>query len=95
MGLSLAVLLAQRHEVTAITTTEAKAEKLNRFIAIEENPFVWITHGECMSDALALKAMIQEKFENLRVEISYVGAVIGAHSGPGTLALFFIGDGRE
>ena len=33
VGLSLAVLLAQKHEVTAITTTEAKAEKLNRFIS--------------------------------------------------------------
>ena len=33
VGLSLAVLLAQKHEVTAITTTEAKAEKLNKFIS--------------------------------------------------------------
>ena len=33
VGLSLAVLLAQKHEVTAITTTEAKAEKLNRFVS--------------------------------------------------------------
>ena len=33
VGLSLAVLLAQRHEVTAITTTDAKAEKLNQFIS--------------------------------------------------------------
>jgi UDPglucose 6-dehydrogenase len=33
VGLSLAALLAQNHEVTAITTTEAKAEKLNRFIS--------------------------------------------------------------
>ena len=33
VGLSLAVLLAQHHEVTAITTTEEKAEKLNRFIS--------------------------------------------------------------
>ena len=33
VGLSLAVLLAQDHEVTAITTTEAKAEKLNQFIS--------------------------------------------------------------
>ena len=33
VGLSLAVLLAQNHEVTAITTTEAKAEKLNNFIS--------------------------------------------------------------
>lgn len=33
VGLSLAVLLAQNHEVTAITTTEAKAEKLNKLIS--------------------------------------------------------------
>ena len=33
VGLSLAVLLAQNHEVTAITTTKAKAEKLNKFIS--------------------------------------------------------------
>ena len=33
VGLSLAVLLAQNHEVTAITTTPAKAEKLNKFIS--------------------------------------------------------------
>ena len=33
VGLSLAVLLAQKHEVTAITTTEAKAEKLNKFFS--------------------------------------------------------------
>ena len=33
VGLSLAVLLAQKHEVTAITTTEAKAEKLNQFVS--------------------------------------------------------------
>ena len=33
VGLSLAVLLAQKHEVTAITTTEKKAEKLNQFIS--------------------------------------------------------------
>ena len=33
VGLSLAVLLAQNHDVTAITTTESKAEKLNRFIS--------------------------------------------------------------
>ena len=33
VGLSLTVLLAQKHEVTTITTTKAKAEKLNEFIS--------------------------------------------------------------
>ena len=38
VGLSLAALLAQNHEVTAITTTEEKAEKLNRFISPLRDP---------------------------------------------------------
>ena len=72
------------------------AEKLSQFINLEENPFIHITHADCLADALALKAMIQEKFPSItQVDISYVGAVIGAHAGPGTLALFFMGDGRE
>ena len=33
VGLSIAILLAQKHDVTAITTTESKAEKLNQFIS--------------------------------------------------------------
>lgn len=42
VGLSLAVLLAQKHEVTAITTTEAKAEKLNKFISpIQDDEIEW------------------------------------------------------
>ncbi len=70
-------------------------EKLETYICPEDNPFIWITHADCMSDALALKNMIAEKYPDIPVSISYVGAVIGAHAGPGTLALFFIGEGRE
>lgn len=45
VGLSLAALLAQKHEVTAITTTEKKADKLNQFFllcAIEHNRKNWL-----------------------------------------------------
>ena len=40
VGLSLAVLLAQKHEVMAITTTEAKAEKLNNWISVASQSFL-------------------------------------------------------
>lgn len=70
-------------------------EKLVQFIDLDATTFVHITQAECMEDAETLKALIQEKYPGMPVNISYVGAVIGAHAGPGTLALFFMGDGRE
>ncbi|MBS6511957.1 MAG: DegV family EDD domain-containing protein, partial [Clostridiales bacterium] len=55
---------------------------------------VFISHGDCPEDAEALKAMILEHFNIDNVLINYVGPVIGAHSGPGTLALFYMGKQR-
>ena len=55
---------------------------------------VYISHGDCLDDAKALAALILER-TGAKVEIiTDVGPVIGAHSGPGTLALFFIGTER-
>ena len=55
---------------------------------------VFISHGDCEEDALTLKKMVEREFSPKRIEINNVGPVIGAHSGPGTLALFFLGDKR-
>ena len=55
---------------------------------------VFISHGDCEEDALTLKAMVEKEFSPKRVEINTIGPVIGAHSGPGTLAIFFLGDKR-
>ncbi|MBR1725025.1 MAG: DegV family protein [Ruminococcus sp.] len=60
-----------------------------------ENKVVAISQGDCMEDAKAAADMMKEIFgKKTEVVISYVGPVIGAHSGPGTLALFFRGDHR-
>lgn len=55
---------------------------------------IFISHGDCEGDAKFLEAKIKEKFPVKTVVINYVSATIGAHSGPGTLALFFVGDVR-
>lgn len=55
---------------------------------------VFISHGDCEEDALTLKKMVEKEFSPKRIEINTIGPVIGAHSGPGTLALFFLGDKR-
>ena len=55
---------------------------------------VFITHGDCLEDAEFLRDKIAEKFEVTDIHINYVDPVIGAHSGPGTLALFFMASHR-
>ena len=55
---------------------------------------IYISHGDCLKDAEALAAIIKNEHGVDTEIITYVGAVIGAHSGPGTLALFFVGKNR-
>lgn len=54
----------------------------------------FISHGDCEDDANALAAMIRERGGNDIQIITNVGTVIGAHSGPGTMALFFLAKQR-
>ena len=68
------------------------AEKLGETI-LPDSP-VFISHGDCIEDAEMLKDILQKEYGKEVQLITYVGSVIGAHSGPGTLALFFIGSER-
>lgn len=58
---------------------------------VEDPSVVFISHGDCEAEAVALGEAIRAKYPVERLEINYVGPVIGNHSGPGTLALFFQG----
>ena len=55
---------------------------------------VFISHGDCLADAEKVAADVKKRFGTKDVVINNVGPVIGAHSGPGTLALFFLGTKR-
>jgi DegV family protein with EDD domain len=57
----------------------------------------YICNSNCRADAEALKAAVEEKFPKLRgkVVITEIGTIIASHSGPGTVAVFFMGDERE
>ena len=55
---------------------------------------VFISHGDCLEDAQMVAEMVKKRFGVDEVYINYVGPVIGAHSGPGTVALFYIGTER-
>ena len=73
---------------------QALAQKVSELGAGYDNSTMFISHGDCREDAEFLASILKEKYGVKDVYINYVGAVIGSHSGPGTLALFFLGSHR-
>ena len=55
---------------------------------------IFISHGDCEADAEFVADEVRRRFGVQDIYINYVGPVIGNHSGPGTLALFFLGSRR-
>ena len=55
---------------------------------------VFISHGDCIDDVKELENTLFERYGVKFDVITDIGAVIGAHAGPGTIALFFIGKNR-
>ena len=60
----------------------------------DKNDIIFISHGDCPEDAQFVADLIKERFGYENFMIDYIGATIGAHSGPGTVALFYMGDHR-
>ena len=59
-----------------------------------EDQWVFISHADCEEDALYLKGLIEKEWGCKNFKINYLDPVIGAHTGPGCLALFFMADKR-
>lgn len=59
-----------------------------------ENDTIFICHADCLEDAQTLEKMLKETYGTKKVFIHYIGAVIGSHTGPGTMAVFFLGEHR-
>lgn len=60
----------------------------------DQNDIVFISHGDCLEDAQFVADQVKARFGIDSFLINYVGSTIGAHSGPGTVALFYMGDYR-
>lgn len=73
---------------------EALAKKMGETALPGKNDTVFICHGDCLEDAQYLEKLVREAYGVKDVLIYYTGAVIGSHSGPGTLALFYLGEHR-
>ena len=73
---------------------DALARKFSELDGGFDNSTVFISHGDCREDAKYLAEKVKAEYGVKEVVIGYVGAVIGSHSGPGTLAFFFLGKHR-
>ena len=70
------------------------ADKLGELGEGYDNETCFVVHGDCEEDAQVLANIIKEKYGVKHVHIGYLGPVIGAHTGPGVLAVFFMGKNR-
>ncbi len=73
---------------------KALVDKMEKTVTEEGKKTVFISHGDCLKDAETVAEMVRQRFGTQDIRINYVGPVIGAHSGPGTLALFYLGTQR-
>lgn len=67
-------------------------EKMGRYR--DSNDIIFISHGDALEDAEFVRNEIKERFGIDSFMINHIGPTIGAHSGPGTIALFFMGESR-
>ena len=73
---------------------DAMAAKVGQTGIDPGNQVFFISHGDCLEDAKYLADSLRRTYHPKDVVIGYVGPVIGSHSSPGTLALFFLGSQR-
>ena len=59
-----------------------------------DNDTIFVVHGDCQEDAEQLAELCRSRYGVKNVQIGYLGPVIGAHTGPGVLAVFFLGKER-
>ncbi len=76
------------------TAIKALADKYTELAVSPESGEYYISHADCLEDAEKLDSILSQRYGKHAEIITYVGPVIGAHCGPGTLALFFVAKNR-
>lgn len=71
------------------------AEKLEKYIVNSQEQTILISHGDCEEDAKIVAEEVAKRVQVKGFYFSNIGPVIGAHSGPGTVAMFFFGKSKE
>ena len=73
---------------------KALVDKMEQTAIDPADQTVFISHGDCLEDAQAVAQMVKDRMGVKEVYLNHIGPVIGAHAGPGTVALFYVGTER-
>jgi len=69
-------------------------ERMEKTVDIKATDTVFIGHCVAKPDAEYVASLVHEKYPDMMIHIDDIGTSVGAHSGPGTIALFFVGSER-
>lgn len=72
----------------------ALVDHMKELQTMGENDPIFICHSDCMSDVEYLISLLKQNFANHEILVNDIGNVIGAHTGAGTIAVFFLGKHR-
>ena len=72
----------------------ALVDKMVELQTLDKDDPVFISHGDCLEDAQMVADLVKERLGVPEVYLNPIGPVIGAHAGPGTVALFYVGTER-
>lgn len=84
-------LVARTKKIGRKQSLIALVEEMEKRINKEECDIIFIAHGDCLEEANYLKQLVEEKTGHKNFMLGEVGPVIGAHTGPDVMTLFFIG----
>ena len=73
---------------------KALVDKMEKTVTEEGRKMVFISHGDCRKDASLVADMVKARLGVQEVRLNHIGPVVGAHAGPGTVALFYLGTQR-
>ena len=91
-GQLVALTKARGRKKSLITIVDHMLESMGQYA--ESNDPICIAHGDALEDAQYLEGLIKEKLPDKEIIINYVSPSIGAHSGPGTIGLCYMGEIR-
>lgn len=88
--INISKVRGRKKSLTALV--DRMEEKIGKYR--DEKQIIFISHGDCPEDAEFVKEEVKRRFGYEDYLIHYVGPTIGAHTGPGVVALFFFGENR-
>lgn len=84
-------LVARTKKIGRKHSLIALIDEMEKRIITNECESIFIGHGDCIEEAEFVKSLIEERFGISNFVINFIGPVIGAHTGPDVIAVFFIG----